>query len=167
MRRVQQALRLPPDALLSALKTLGGIVDHLNIIKLCVGADTVEDLTDWQTANAPQWAPGTAEHITRMWPKRADEVLAGGSLYWVIKGVVLARQRILALQERRGADGIARCALVLDAEVIRTEAAPRRPFQGWRYLEAADSPRDLPKGRALDDKLPPALAQALAEIGLH
>ena len=167
MRRVQQALRLPPDALLSALKTLGGIVDHLNIIKLCVGADTVEDLTDWQTANAPQWAPGTAEHITRMWPKRADEVLAGGSLYWVIKGVVLARQRILELQERRGADGIARCALVLDAEVIRTEAAPRRPFQGWRYLEAADSPRDLPKGRALDDKLPPALAQALAEIGLH
>lgn len=142
-------------------------MDHLNIIKLCVGAESVEDLTDWQRQNAGLWAPGTAEHVTRMWPKRADEVLAGGSLYWVIKGVILARQRLIGLEERRGADGIARCALVLDAEVIRTEAAPRRPFQGWRYLDPAESPRDLPKGRALDDKLPPALAQALAEIGLH
>jgi hypothetical protein len=75
--------------------------------------------------------------------------------------------RIVALDERRGSDGIARCALVLDAEVIRTEGAARRPFQGWRYLDPADSPRDLPKGRALDDKLPPSLAQALAEIGLR
>gem|GEM_PF-789128 len=96
-------------------------MDHLNIIKLCVGAESVEDLLDWQKQNAPRWASGTAEHVTRMWPKRADEVLAGGSLYWVIKGVVLARQRIVGLAERRGSDGIARCALVLDAEVIRTK----------------------------------------------
>ena len=139
----------------------------LNIIKLCVGAESVEDLLRWQEQNRGRWAAGTAEHITRMWPKRADEVLDGGSLYWVIKGVILCRQRILALEERRGSDGIARCALVLDAEVIRTEAAARRPFQGWRYLAPEESPRDLPKGRALDDTLPPALAQALAEIGLH
>lgn len=142
-------------------------MDHLNIIKLCVGAESVEDLTDWQRQNAARWSPGTAEHVTRMWPKRADEILAGGSLYWVIKGIVLARQKIIGLEERRGADGIARCALVLDVEVIRTEAAPRRPFQGWRYLASTETPRDLPKGRALDDKLPPALAQALAEIGLR
>ncbi len=139
----------------------------LNIIKLCVGAESVEDLLDWQSQNRDRWAPGTAEHVTRMWPKRADEVLDGGSLYWVVKGAILCRQRILALEERRGSDGIARCALVLDAEVIRTEAAPRRPFQGWRYLAPEESPRDLPKGRALDDALPPALAQALAEIGLR
>ena len=139
----------------------------LNIIKLCVGAESVEDLLDWQSQNRDRWAPGTSEHVTRMWPKRADEVLDGGSLYWVVKGAILCRQRILALEERRGSDGIARCALVLDAEVIRTEAAPRRPFQGWRYLAPEESPRDLPKGRALDDALPPALAQALAEIGLR
>lgn len=142
-------------------------MDHLNIIKLCVGAESVDDLLDWQKQNAARWAPGTAEHVTRMWPKRADEVLAGGSLYWVIKGVVLARQRIVGLAERRGADGIARCALVLDAEVIRTEAAPRRPFQGWRYLDPTETPRDLPQGRKRDDPLPPALEQALAEIGLR
>ena len=140
---------------------------HLNILKLCVGADSVEDLTDWHRAHATIWAPGTTEHVTRMWPKRDEELLNGGSLYWIIKGQIQARQRLIGLSERRGADGIARCALVLDAEVIRTELAPRRPFQGWRYLAVEDTPRDLPKTRAQDDALPPELAQALAEIGLH
>jgi hypothetical protein len=139
----------------------------VNILKLCVGADSVEDLLQWQAQHLGHWPAGRAEHITRMWPKRAEEVLDGGSLYWVIKGQVLARQRILALEPRQGADGIARCALVLDAQVIRTEAAARRPFQGWRYLAAEESPRDLPKGRALESALPASLAQALAEIGLH
>ena len=139
----------------------------LNILKLCVGADSVEDLLQWQAQHLGHWPAGRAEHITRMWPKRAEEVLDGGSLYWVIKGQVLARQRILALEPRQGADGIARGALVLDAQVIRTEAAARRPFQGWRYLAAEESPRDLPKGRALETALPASLAQALAEIGLH
>lgn len=146
---------------------IGGFVDHLNIVKLCVGADTVEDLTDWHLAHAGQWAAGTTEHVTRMWPRREAEVLGGGSLYWVIKGVILARQRLLGFEERRGADGILRCALVMDAEVIRTEAAPRRPFQGWRYLAPTESPRDLPKTRAKDDALPPDLARALADIGLY
>jgi hypothetical protein len=139
----------------------------LNILKLCVGADSVEDLLHWQDQHRRQWTAGTAEHITRMWPKREGEILDGGSLYWVIKGQILARQRILGFEPREGGDGIRRCALVLDLEVIRTEAAARRPFQGWRYLAPAESPRDLPKGRALDDALPPALAQALAEIGLR
>ena len=139
----------------------------LNLIKLSVGTESVEDLTAWHRAHAHIWAPGTTEHVTRMWPKREDEILNGGSLYWVIKGVIQARQRLIGLAERRGSDGILRCALVLDAEVIRTENALRRPFQGWRYLPAAESPPDLPKTRANDDTLPPALAAALAEIGLR
>jgi hypothetical protein len=85
----------------------------------------------------------------------------------VIKGVILCRQRLLALEQVEGGDGITRCALVLDAEIIRTEAAPRRPFQGWRYLDPREAPRDLPKGRALDDALPVDMARALAEIGLR
>lgn len=140
---------------------------HINLLKLCVGADSVEDLTDWQESQRHRWPPGRAVHITRMWPKREDEVLAGGSLYWVIKGVILARQRIVGLERVEGTDGIQRCALVLDAEVIRTEPAPRRPFQGWRYLDPAESPRDLPKGRDREDPLPEPLARALAEIGLR
>ena len=140
---------------------------HVNLLKLCVGADSVEDLEDWQASQRGRWPAGRAVHVTRMWPKREAEVLDGGSLFWVIKGQVLARQRILGLERVEGGDGIARCALILDAEVIRTEAAPRRPFQGWRYLAPEDSPRDLPKGRAREELLPEGLARALAEIGLR
>jgi hypothetical protein len=141
-------------------------VAQLNILKLCVGATSVEDLIEWHNAHRHVWRTGTTEHITRMTPKRDAEVLEG-SLYWVIKGVILARQKILTLEARTGADGINRCALVLDAKVIRTEAAPRRAFQGWRYLEPNDTPRDLTQTRAKEDALPPDLARALADIGLR
>ena len=101
-----------------------------------------------------------------MWPKRQAEVLAGGSLYWIFKGMILARQPILRLQEAMGSDGIVRCAIVLDPKIIRTEPAARRAFQGWRYLAPDDSPRDLAAPRAGDDSLPPDLAAELADIGL-
>ncbi|MCC6864133.1 MAG: DUF1489 domain-containing protein [Rhodobacteraceae bacterium] len=139
----------------------------VNILKLCVGADSVEDLIDWQKVHAHSWPKDCALHITRMWPKREIEVLAGGSLFWVFRGVILARQRIVGLKRIDGTDGIQRCAFVLDAEVIRTEAVTRRPFQGWRYLDPAESPRDLSKGRALEDALPPSLVLAFSEIGLR
>ncbi len=143
------------------------MADPVNLLKLCVGADRVEDLISWQDSHRAGWAGGRPVHITRMWPKRAEEILNGGSLYWVFKGVVLARQRILGLEERLGGDGICRCAIVLDPEVVRTEGAPRRPFQGWRYLLQKDAPRDLPKGRSREEPLPAPLARALAEIGLR
>ncbi len=139
----------------------------INILKLCVGADSIEDLADWQHSQRHRWPAGRAVHVTRMFPKREAEILDGGSLYWVIKGIILCRQRILGLEQVTEADGITRCALMLDAEIIRTEAAPRRPFQGWRYLGPAESPGDLVKGREREEALPPALAQALAEIGLR
>ncbi|NUB46617.1 DUF1489 domain-containing protein [Fertoebacter nigrum] len=137
------------------------------MIKLCVGAEKVEDLIDWQQSRQGHWIGGTPAHVTRMWPKRADELLDGGSLYWVFKGVVLARQAIKGLEQVQGSDGITRCAIRLDPAVIRTEGAPRRPFQGWRYLPAGEAPRDLPQGRAREEPLPPELARALAEIGLR
>ncbi|WP_415182949.1 DUF1489 family protein [Phaeovulum sp.] len=140
------------------------MADVVHLIKLCVGAERVEDLIEWQDQ---RFGGGIAEHVTRMWPKREADILAGGSLYWVFKGITLARQRIVALEERIGSDGIRRCALRLDPEVIRTEAMPRRPFQGWRYLAAADAPRDLPKGRDTEEVLPRDLMSALSEIGLR
>lgn len=139
----------------------------VNLLKLCVGADEVQDLIDWQDrrrAETPGWQTA---HVTRMWPKREAELLAGGSLYWVFKGLVLARQRILGLEERRGTDGILRCAILLDPKVVRTEPQPRRPFQGWRYLQPDEAPRDLRTGRPAEASLPPALAAALAEIGVR
>jgi len=143
------------------------MVGQLHLLKLCVGADSVEDLEHWQQSQRHRWPDGSAVHVTRMWPKREVELLSGGSLFWVIKGVVLARQRLVRLEEVIGADGIRRCALVLDQQVIRTEAAARRPFQGWRYLPGTEAPRDLPKGRERESALPEDLARALAEIGLR
>ncbi|MGD9862775.1 MAG: DUF1489 family protein [Pseudodonghicola sp.] len=140
--------------------------DTVNLIKLCVGAEQVQDLLDWQAETRHSWPDGLPRHITRMWPKRAAELLDGGSLYWVFKGMVLARQRVLGLEEVTGGDGIARCAIVLDPQVVLTRAAPRRPFQGWRYLAPEDSPADLPEGHAQDDDLPEELNRALAEIGV-
>lgn len=139
----------------------------LNLIKICVGAETVEDLLGWQRHPRAKGPDGLPRHVTRMWPKRAEELLAGGSLYWVFKGSILARQHILRLDDVTGADGITRCGIVLDPAVVRTTAATRRPFQGWRYLKPEDAPVDLPKARKGDDSLPPDLDAMLAEIGLR
>ncbi len=139
----------------------------INILKLSVGSDSVEDHAAWQLSQRPHWPEGQAIHVTRMRPKREAEILDGGSLFWVIKGLILCRQTVLDLQEVNLGDGIPRCALILDARIIRTEPAPRRPFQGWRYLDPKDAPRDLPQARAKDDPLPAALARALADIGLR
>ena len=138
----------------------------IHLIKLCVGAERVEDLTDWQATARAKGPDGLPRHITRMWPKRAEEVLNGGALYWVFKGLVLCRQPILRLDEITGHDGIMRCGIVLNPEVIRVAATARRPFQGWRYLSPEDAPRDLPKGRETEEALPQSLQTALAEIGV-
>lgn len=146
----------------------GDSVDnHVNLIKLCVGVDDIEGLQRrraTQRAENPAWI---CRQVTRMWPKRADEVLNGGSLYWVFRGVILARQRILRLDEVIGEDGIRRCGIVMDEELIRTEAVPRRAFQGWRYLNSDDAPADLRTSHEGDTSLPPALQAALAEIGVR
>ncbi|NPD15688.1 DUF1489 domain-containing protein [Xinfangfangia sp. D13-10-4-6] len=139
----------------------------VNLLKLSVGSESVADLVAWQEQNAVHWPQGRAGHVTRMWPKREAELLAGGSLYWVIKGVILCRQRVLALEQVDHGDGIARCAIILDREIIRTAPAPRRPFQGWRYIAPEDVPPDLIAGRDGDDSLPPELERALSEIGLR
>lgn len=142
-------------------------MEHVHLLKLCVGADSIDDLADWQASQAHRWPKGCAVHVTRMWPKREAEVLAGGSLFWVIKGVILCRQQIVALEQVTGSDGITRCGIVLDAGILRTQAAPRRPFQGWRYLDAKDAPPDLLPGREQEETLPPGLAEAMAEFGLR
>lgn len=141
--------------------------NFVNLLKLCVGSEKVEDLIDWQVSARAKGPDGLPRHVTRMWPRREAEVLNGGSLYWVFKGVVLARQRILRFDEVRGTDGILRCGLVLEPKVVRTEAVPKRPFQGWRYLAPKDAPRDLASHRSRGEALPPKLEAALADIGVR
>ena len=142
----------------------------LHLIKLCVGAESIDDLREWVSersliAMAAGMEPHSS-HITRMIPKRDQELRDGGSLYWVIKGQVQARQRLLDLKSFTDVDGISRCELVLGPEVIETEFQPRRAFQGWRYLPDDDAPRDLMNlgGGATD--LPLELRRELAELGL-
>ncbi len=138
---------------------------RLHLIKLCVGAEGVDDLLEWQARVMAERGVPAPVHVTRMWPKREAELVDGGSLYWVFRGFVLARQRILRLEERVGADGIRRCGLVLDPQVARTASQPRRAFQGWRYLAAKDAPRDLTPAAALDN-LPAGLMARLDAMGV-
>ncbi|MEM9577473.1 MAG: DUF1489 domain-containing protein [Pseudomonadota bacterium] len=138
----------------------------VHLVKLSVGTETVDDLAAWQATKRAQASDGLPRHVTRMWPRREAEVLNGGSIYWVIKGVIQCRQRIDRLNEYIGQDGIRRCAIVLDPEIIRTQSSLKRPFQGWRYLDVADAPPDLPKGRSSEEPLPVELNRALAEIGV-
>jgi len=137
----------------------------LHLQKLSVGTETVADLAAWQ--NSKRALTGELpQHVTRMWPKRADEILTGGSMYWVIKGSISCRQKIARFDEAIGADGIRRCAIILEPELIHVAPTLKRPFQGWRYLKASDAPVDLPKGRTSEDPLPASLNAALAEIGV-
>jgi hypothetical protein len=138
----------------------------LHLQKLSVGTENVADLAAWQASKRAQALDGSPRHVTRMWPKRADELLSGGSIYWVVKGSMLCRQRIVRLDEYIGADGIRRCAIVIDPELIRVVPSLKRPFQGWRYLKPEDAPKDLPAGRENEEALPPSLSAALAEIGI-
>ena len=142
----------------------------LHLIKLCVGCESIEDLREWVAqrsliAIAAGLEP-YSEHVTRMVPKRGRDLLDGGSLYWVIKGQVSARQPLLDVVEFTDTDGIGRCRLILGPEVIETMPQPKRPFQGWRYLDEKDAPRDLfEKGGAGED-MPAELKRELAELGL-
>ena len=139
---------------------------HINLIKLSVGTESVEGLEDWQQMRAAA-NDGLCRHVTRMWPKREPEIMQGGSIYWVIKGIIQARQPILRLDEVIGDDGIRRCAIVMEPGLIRTQHALKRPFQGWRYLAPADAPADLPEGKTHEEPMPAELSAALAEIGVR
>ena len=141
----------------------------VHIIKLCVGVDSVDDLEDHiayrQQLSTMKGEVAEQIHTTRMTPKRRDEILDGGSLYWVIKGMIVARQQIVDLRAVRGEDGISRCQIVMGSELVRTESQPRRAFQGWRYLKLSDAPRDIDPLRA-DDDLPENFRRELADLGL-
>jgi hypothetical protein len=142
----------------------------LHLIKLCVGCDSVRDLEDWiaQKLKAKRKTGEKPEHIhrTRMVPKRTAELTDGGSLYWVIRGEVMCRQRLRDVRPFRDRDGIGRCGLVLDPKVILVEPRPYRAFQGWRYLTANDAPRDLDKAVKGAAAMPETLRRELRELGL-
>lgn len=140
----------------------------VHLVKLCVGVESVQDLVDWQNARISERRkkkkPLELVHVTRMMPKRIDELLDGGSLYWVIKGHIAARHRLIDFRQV-SKNGVPHCGIVYDPELIQTERRFRSPFQGWRYLDVGDAPadaRELKGGK----NLPEALKIELAELGL-
>jgi hypothetical protein len=142
----------------------------LHILKLCVGAESISDLEEWiaerQAQRRARGEPAEQLHTTRMVPKRIEEIVNGGSLYWVIKGQLSARQRLIDIRPFTDGEGIGRCHLVMEPVVVPVEPRPFRPFQGWRYLQAKDAPRDI-DGRSGDlGVMPEQMRRELAELGL-
>ncbi len=140
----------------------------LHLIKLCVGVESLEDLARWQKRRLTDLKKKGKKlelmHVTRQTPKRADDLLDGGSLYWIIKGQIAARQKLIELRPLTR-EGVPHCGLVYEPKLIATLRRFHRPFQGWRYFDPKDAPqdvRDLKGGKGM----PQALKMELAELGL-
>jgi hypothetical protein len=142
----------------------------LHLIKLCVGAASIEDLATWQRGRLAELKKSGKKsqlfHTTFQTPKRQAQVLAGGSLYWVIKGVIQVRQRIVGFGEGHKKDGSPCCLILLDPALVPVRPLSRRAFQGWRYFDAADAPADLKRGEKKLADLPPKMRRDLADLGL-
>ena len=143
----------------------------LHLIKLAVGCDSVKELKGWVAERMKlAKAKGLTQrhiHITRMTPKRVEDILAGGSLYWVIRGEVAAREKIVAIEPFRDKDGIGRCRILMQPKVIAVSPRPMRPFQGWRYLKEGDAPPDLTRTAASGlAAMPEPMRRELRDLGL-
>src|ERR1700733_4070640 len=142
----------------------------LHLIKLAVGCDSLKELKGWVAERMKtvkqKGLPLRHIHITRMTPKRDEEILAGGSLYWVIRGEIAAREKIIAIEPFRDRDGIGRCRLVMQPKVIAVSPRPMRPFQGWRYFTQEAAPPDLKAAGTGVAAMPEPLRRELRELGL-
>jgi len=138
----------------------------LHLIKLAVGVRDIDHLRQLQAERVTHDPP--LRHRTRNFPRRRQEILDGGSMYWVINGSVLARQRIVDIIEDQRPDGTPCTALVLDREVVPLSGRPTKPFQGWRYLPPDDAPPDLGLASVIDgiDLLPLAMRRELQALCL-
>jgi len=138
----------------------------INLIKLCVGVSTVEELLEhreYYRSRGLGRPDGLNSHRTRMMPKRRDEIVGKGSLYWVMGGAIRCRQLIVDLEAGTDAEGRSCCHILMDPEIVNTVPQPKRPFQGWRYLTSDDAPADLDPGASADAA---ELTQELAKLGL-
>ena len=138
----------------------------VHILKLCVGIDSIEHLIDVRKGREHHLPDGTPYnyHVTRFRPKRAEEILDGGSVYWIIKGFIQLRQKIIGLESIK-IDDVTKCKIIMDTTIIHTESQPRRPHQGWRYLAESDAPKDIAKGTETGD-MPLELSRELRKMGL-
>jgi len=142
----------------------------VHLVKMCVGVSDISQLAEFQADRLEQargrGEPAVLRHFSRQMPKRATELVDGGSLYWVIKGFARVRQNILDVERCLDPDGRPRCALVLGPDLVRVQLRAFKPFQGWRYLRAENAPPDIESTAKDIDGVPPELAAELQELGL-
>ena len=142
----------------------------VHLLKMAVGSESVSHLVRVQRARLERArgedGTGDLRHLTRNMPRRANLVLDGGSMYWVIKGYVRVRQRILGLERVAGREGRRRCPIILDPELQRTQLVPHRPIQGWRYLEPDGAPVDFDELAPAGSAMPVEMAAELRALGL-
>ena len=143
----------------------------VNIVKLAVGVQSVEELVLIQKRFLNQ--PGTLTskgfyHSTKLMPKKHEAIVESGSLYWVIKGVICARQKIVEIIKQEDRNGVKRCRIYLDNSIRKTTPIRKRPFQGWRYLKKNRTPADIvdPVTATFDDDIPLDIQQQLLEVGI-
>ena len=145
----------------------------LHLKKLSVGSTSIESLRKWHQEVLAR--RGKIIHVTRSFPRRAEEILppergadgnGGGSIYWVIKGKMCARQLIDEFIEVEREDGGVSCGIVMKPGLIPVFEKRHRPFQGWRYLEEKDAPLDLPSGEGGEETMPMEMAEELRDLGL-
>ena len=141
----------------------------IHLQKLSVGSESIATLQDWQKMvvrrRAKKGLSPHHQHVTRMFPKQKEALLDGGSIYWVIKGLIQCRNEIVDLEETQTKDGRKACAIVMDPNLIVVVPTPKRPFQGWRYLKVEDAPADLGLINGAGD-LPPELRAKLVNLGV-
>ena len=142
----------------------------VHLVKMCVGTDSVEDLAGYHARRLAQAKkrgdPPVLHHFTRNTPRRADELLDGGSLYWVIRGFVRVRQKLVVVERMPDPEGRPRCALGMEPRLIRTELRAHKPFQGWRYLSVEEAPPDVSLAITDNGDLPEEMAEELKSLGL-
>ena len=112
----------------------------LHLLKLAVGIENLDHLRRIRAAR--QAERGGSWVYTRNHPRRAQEVLAGGSIYWIIRGQIRVRQQVMGFRSDRDDNGRRYCLIEVDPKLVPTLRRPWRPFQGWRYLSPADAPED-------------------------
>ena len=142
----------------------------VNLVKLCVGITTINQLEQLQSMRRGEYVkagrPPVNIHITRNKPKRSKEIINSGSLYWVIRRQIRVRQKIIRIDDIEDAEGRKKCCLVLDSDLIKTEHRAYRPFQGWRYLEQSDAPADLSNNQKAGSEMPSEMEEELRDLGL-
>jgi hypothetical protein len=136
----------------------------LHLLKMAVGIGDIDELRRFRAARLKE--RGTSWVYTRNRPRRTEEVLAGGSIYWVIRGQIRVRQRVTGFRSARDENGRAYCLIDVDPALVATALRPWRPFQGWRYLTPADAPPDVPAGPGGIAAMPERMLAELRALGL-